>query len=60
MIRAALLAIAPAGAAHAQASDISRTADGRPDLQGDWPNAFLTPLERIQGAHSGAALRTSV
>jgi hypothetical protein len=50
MIRAALLATALAGAAHAQASDIPRAADERPDLQGYWSNEFLTPLERIEGA----------
>src|SRR5688572_22974483 len=26
-----------------------RTADGKPDLQGNWSNATLTPLERQQG-----------
>jgi hypothetical protein len=26
-----------------------RTADGKPDLQGNWSNATLTPLERPQG-----------
>lgn len=36
--------------AHAQMSDIPRTAEGRPDFQGYWSNEFLTPLERIEGA----------
>ena len=27
---------------------IPRTADGRPDLQGNWTNATITPLERIR------------
>ena len=26
-----------------------RTADGRPDLQGNWSNATITPLERLSG-----------
>ncbi|MEW6321936.1 MAG: hypothetical protein AB1635_12735 [Acidobacteriota bacterium] len=27
---------------------IPRTSDGRPDLQGNWTNATITPLERLQ------------
>lgn len=50
MIRAILLALTLIPAAHAQAPDIPRTADGRPDFQGYWSNEFLTPLERIKGA----------
>jgi hypothetical protein len=30
----------------AKASTVPRTADGRPDLQGTWTNATLTPFER--------------
>ena len=42
----ALLAAAPA---HAQATDLPRTADGRPDLQGFWAASFITPMERPDG-----------
>ncbi len=28
---------------------IPRTPDGRPDLQGNWSNATLTPIERVEG-----------
>ena len=45
MLRAWLLALAFIPAAHAQAPDIPRTADGRPDLRGYWSNEFQTPLE---------------
>lgn len=30
-------------------SSIPRTADGRPDLQGNWSNATITPLQRPEG-----------
>jgi len=52
MVRAALgtlaclLALAVASPAHAQ---IPRTPDGRPDLQGNWTNATLTPFQREEG-----------
>ena len=37
--------------ARAQSSDwvMPRTADGRPDLQGNWSNATLTPFQRPEG-----------
>ncbi len=46
MLRAILLTLSLATAAHAQAADIPRTAEGRPDLQGVWESLWLTPLER--------------
>ena len=27
---------------------VPRTPDGRPDLQGNWTNATITPLERLR------------
>ncbi len=33
----------------AKPSTMPRTADGKPDLQGNWSNATLTPLERAEG-----------
>jgi hypothetical protein len=39
---------APARAATAKPAAIPRTADGRPDLQGNWTNATITPLERLR------------
>ena len=35
-----------AGQSHKPASPVPRTADGRPDLQGTWDFAQLTPMER--------------
>jgi hypothetical protein len=32
-----------------QANELPQTEWGHPDLQGDWTNATLTPLERVQG-----------
>ncbi len=43
------LVVAPV---HAQQRDkwvLPRTADGRPDLQGNWTNATITPIERLPG-----------
>jgi hypothetical protein len=39
---------APAGLA--KPWTLARTADGHPDLQGNWTNATITPIERPQGA----------
>ena len=35
-------------AEHGEAAAALRTADGKPDLQGIWTNATITPLERPQ------------
>ena len=45
---AALVAVACAlaQAAFAQASNLPRTSDGRPDMQGNWSSQWLTPVER--------------
>ena len=39
----------PAQAARAKAWTVPRTPDGHPDLQGNWTNGTLTPLERPSG-----------
>lgn len=46
MIRALLLAFVVAPAVHAQAADVPRTADGRPDFHGVWESRWRTPMER--------------
>jgi hypothetical protein len=39
---------ATAKPATAKPAALPRTADGRPDLQGNWTNATITPLERLR------------
>jgi len=48
---AAAVSLAVPGVARAQSSgtDVPRTPDGRPDLQGNWTNATLTPVQRPDG-----------
>lgn len=49
LVAAASIAVAPApilAQAAAKSWTVPRTADGRPDLQGVWSNATLTPFER--------------
>ncbi len=50
-IGAILVALAATSPVFAQApsADLSRTPDGRPDLQGVWASRWLTPVERIRG-----------
>ena len=38
----------PTGATTGKPAGIPRTSDGRPDLQGNWSNATITPLERLR------------
>lgn len=45
----AIMLLAAAPTAHAQATDIPRTPDGKPDMQGFWSSHFMTPLERPDG-----------
>jgi hypothetical protein len=50
----ALPEVVPTAAAQGRASDrgaweVPRTADGHPDLQGNWTNSTLTPFERQEG-----------
>ncbi|MBM4185013.1 MAG: hypothetical protein FJ207_12500 [Gemmatimonadetes bacterium] len=40
---------AQAPARRASQSEIPRTPDGRPDLQGNWSNATITPIQRPEG-----------
>ena len=42
-------AAAQAGSGSSSVWVVPRTADGHPDLQGNWSNATLTPLERPSG-----------
>ncbi|MBM4185868.1 MAG: hypothetical protein FJ206_01025 [Gemmatimonadetes bacterium] len=42
-------ALAAAGSLAAQSGRVPRTPDGKPDLQGNWSNATLTPIERPAG-----------
>ena len=51
LVLAVSLSLAGSGVAAQQSSRwvMPRTADGRPDLQGNWSNATVTPLERPAG-----------
>jgi len=44
-----LTVVASPHALSAQSYELPRTEWGHPDLQGDWANATLTPLQRVEG-----------
>jgi hypothetical protein len=46
---ASLLAILALTSVSAAVAQVPRTPDGRPDLQGNWTNATLTPFQRAEG-----------
>ncbi len=52
-IAGASMAVAPSSAAAEAAApqqwEVPRTPDGRPDLQGNWTNATITPMQRPRG-----------
>jgi hypothetical protein len=43
------LALMSAGLVAPLAAQVPRTPDGRPDLQGNWSNATITPMQRPEG-----------
>jgi len=49
LVAMATFAIAPSAGAQATRWVVPRTADGRPDLQGNWTNSTITPIERLPG-----------
>jgi len=49
MLKPALAAVAMALLAQPALAQVPRTPDGKPDLNGAWSNASLTPLSRAQG-----------
>jgi hypothetical protein len=54
LVIAIALSATPAAAQQKGKWVVPRTADGRPDFQGNWSNATLTPIERLPGV--GAVL----
>lgn len=48
-LTACALAAGPSALAAQASSPIPRTADGHPDLQGNWTNATMTPIVRPEG-----------
>ena len=54
LLMTTVLSAAPVAAQQKGRWVVPRTADGRPDLQGNWSNATVTPLERPAGV--GAVL----